>query len=349
MTCRILLPWLAVGFLCGPGFAVAEEDSKQAARAASGQGVFITLETVEEAAQAQLQNLELEKLRFEAEQRKKRYEILREKTEELVGQRLLEIESTLRQMPPEELFRQIESSLPDPTQEEVDQVWESNKERIKEPKEQVEPQIREFLKRQKSQQAFAKFIEDLAEKFEVVYHLEPPRFEVAADGFPAKGPADAPVTIVEFSDFECPYCARVGSTLNQVMERFGDQVRLVFRHYPLTNIHKRAQDAAEASLCAAEQGKFWEMHDAMFADQKNLGVEQLKTIAKSIGLDAAEFDQCLDSNRQAAAVIADVRDALKAGVTGTPAFFVNGRPLTGAVAFERLAEIIDEELEARKQ
>lgn len=329
--------------------AAQEGEVKHPVRAASGQGVYITLEEVEQALAGQLQNLELERLRFDAEQRRKRHELVREKTEELVGQRLIEIESNFRRMKPEQLFQMIESEAPEPTDEEVEKVWESNKDRIKEPREQVEPQIRQYLKRQKSQKLFTEFLESLVEKFGVSYHLEPLRFEVAADGFPAKGPADAPVTIVEFSDFECPYCARVGPTMNQVMERYGDRVRLVFRHYPLVSIHKLAQDAAEASLCAADQDKFWEMHDALFANQQGLAPEKLKETAQTLGLEMEAFSECLDSNRKAPLVLADVRDALKAGVSGTPAFFINGRPLTGAVAFEKLAEVIDEELAAAEK
>ncbi len=327
----------------------AEEKPKKVVFAAKGQGVFIELDQVLEAARPQLENLELERLRFEADQLRKRHQILEEKTRELVGRRVLELEASLRRIDPQQLFREIDGNVPEPTQEEVDEVWESNKDRIKDPKEQVEPQIRQYLKRQKSQQAFAEFVSSLVEKFDVKYQLEPLRFAVAADGFPSRGPADAPVTVVEFSDFECPYCARVGPTLKQVLDHYGEQVRLVFRHYPLTSVHKHAQDAAEAALCAAEQGKFWEMHDALFADQKDLSVARLKATAGTLGLDQAAFDQCLDSNRQAEAVAADVRDAMKAGVTGTPAFFINGRPVTGAVGFEKLSQIIDEELAAAKR
>jgi protein-disulfide isomerase len=345
---KLRLLWPVVGCLVWPLWA-GQGEPKKAVFAAKGQGVFIELEQVLEAAHPQLENLELERLRFEAEQLKKRHQILQEKTRELVGQRVLELEASLRRMDPQQLFRQIDASVPEPTQEEIDQVWENNKDRIKDPKEQVEPQIRQYLKRQKSQQAFADFVSSLVEKFDVKYLLEPLRFEVAADGFPALGPADAPVTIVEFSDFECPYCAKVGPTLKQVLDHYGDQVRLVFRHYPLTSVHKQAQEAAEAALCAAEQGKFWEMHDSLFADQKDLSVGRLKATAGTLGLDQDAFSQCLDSNRQAEAVVTDVRAAMKAGVSGTPAFFINGRPVTGAVGFEKLAEIIDEELAAAKR
>jgi protein-disulfide isomerase len=184
----------------------------------------------------------------------------------------------------------------------------------------------------------------LKEKYGVQILLQEPRVEVAADGFPSKGPANAPVTIVEFSDFECPFCSRVVPTLDQVHEKYGEKVRLVFRQFPLHSIHPNAQKAAEASLCAHDQGKFWEMHDLMFEEQKQLTVAQLKEKARRLELDGGRFDQCLDSDRHADAVRQDLRDGMVVGVTGTPAMFVNGRFISGAVPFEQLAQIVDEEL-----
>jgi protein-disulfide isomerase len=168
--------------------------------------------------------------------------------------------------------------------------------------------------------------------------------EVAAEGEPAKGPADAPVTIVEFSDFECPYCSRVVPTLDRVKEEYGDRVRLVFKQYPLPN-HANAQKAAEASLCAHDQGEFWAMHDAMFADQRNLGPDGLAAMAEEIGLEMEAFRQCLSSGKYEAAVKEDLDDGLAVGVSGTPAMFVNGRMISGAVPYEEIAQVVDEELE----
>jgi protein-disulfide isomerase len=157
------------------------------------------------------------------------------------------------------------------------------------------------------------------------------------------GHEDAPVTIIEFSDFQCPYCQRLAPTIDQVKSSYGDRVRVVFRHFPLP-MHKDAQTAAEASLCANEQGKFWDMHDVMFEEQKSLGVDQLKEKAARIGLDTEQFNSCLDGDNFATAVAADVKAGAAAGVTGTPAMFVNGRFLNGAVPYEQLAKVIDEEL-----
>ena len=185
---------------------------------------------------------------------------------------------------------------------------------------------------------------ELEQRYGVAYLVEPVRYEVAADGFPARGPADAPVTIVEFSDFECPFCARLVPTLEQAKREYGDDLRVVYRHFPLTSIHPYAWKAAEASLCADEQGQFWELHDLIFAEQDAVTIADLNEKAARLGLDAKAFNECLDSGRYYDAVLADLYDGDALGVTGTPAMFVNGRLVSGAVPFEVLAEVIDDEL-----
>ncbi len=176
---------------------------------------------------------------------------------------------------------------------------------------------------------------------------EPPQVDVSklvkADD-PQLGPKDAKVTIVEFSDYECPFCGRYyRDTYKGLKEKYGDKVRFVFKDFPLP-FHQKAQKASEAAHCAGEQGKYWEYHDVLFENQRNLSEEELKGYARKLNLDGVKFDACLGSERFAS----KVRDGLNAGrsvgVSGTPTFFINGRRLVGAqpsVAFER---IIDEEL-----
>jgi len=160
---------------------------------------------------------------------------------------------------------------------------------------------------------------------------------------PARGPEGAKVTIVEFSDFECPFCARAEESVNQVMEKYAGKVRLVFRHFPL-NFHPNAPKAAEASMCANDQGKFWEMHKTLFANNKALGVEDLKKHAATAGLDQAKFNECLDSGKMKGIVDADTKAGGEAGVSGTPAFFINGKLLSGAQPASEFEKIIDAEL-----
>lgn len=161
-----------------------------------------------------------------------------------------------------------------------------------------------------------------------------------------KGPADAKVTIVEYSDFECPFCGRVTPTIAQIVDEYGDDVRIVYRHFPLNSIHPYAQKAAEASECAADQGKFWQFHDLIFADQAGLkgGDDQLKAWAAELGLNAGTFAACLDSGEKKARVTSDQSGGTTLGVTGTPGFFVNGINLSGAQPFSAFKTLIDQEL-----
>jgi protein-disulfide isomerase len=174
--------------------------------------------------------------------------------------------------------------------------------------------------------------------------LEPARSNIQTAGHPSKGPADAPITIVEFSDFECPYCSGLLPTLRDIEQNYKEKVRIVYRQFPLTNIHPQAQKAAEASLCANEQNKFWQLHDAMFADQANLGVDALKKHAAALAMDTAAFSTCLDSGKHRDAVVASLKEGSDAGVDGTPALFINGRFLAGNQPYGEIEKIIEDEL-----
>lgn len=274
-----------------------------------------------------------------------RHDALERGVETLASKRLLELAAAAEGMSAEDYeAREMGARVEPPTDAEVDAFYEARKSQIQQPKEQVVPRIRDFLTQQKSATAGGALIAELKKAHGFEMFLETPRIEVESEGHPARGPADAPVTIVEFSDFECPFCSRVVPTMDQIKENYGDKVRLVFRQFPL-GMHANARKAAEASLCAREQDKFWEMHDLLFAEQKQLSVAQLKEKASRLGLEAAAFDECLDSGRHAAQVQADFEAGSAAGVTGTPASFVNGRFLSGAQPYEAFAKVIDEELE----
>ena len=172
------------------------------------------------------------------------------------------------------------------------------------------------------------------------------RGEISVDDDPMKGDVNAPVTIVEFSDFECPFCARFYSqTLKQLEEEYIDtgKVKLVFRDFPL-GFHQNAQKASEAAECANEQGKFWEMHDAIFENQQSLSIASLKQWAGNLGIDTNKFNNCLDSGKYAEEVQNDFKEGSSYGVSGTPSFFINGIPMVGAQPFSAFKQIIDSEL-----
>jgi protein-disulfide isomerase len=155
--------------------------------------------------------------------------------------------------------------------------------------------------------------------------------EVSVDDDPAQGPEDAAVTIIEFSDFQCPYCARFDvETLPQILSNYGDRVRFVYRDFPLISMHQYALKAAEASECADDQGAYWKYHDLLFNNQSALDDASLKEYAASLQLDTAAFNQCLDSDKYLSEVQKDEQDGITAGVQGTPAFFINGVLISGA-------------------
>ncbi|HEV2855339.1 MAG TPA: thioredoxin domain-containing protein [Thermoanaerobaculia bacterium] len=277
---------------------------------------------------------------MEREYQQNLHQLLENGLEQVVQERLVEAEAAARGVTKDALLAEIKAGAV--TDADVDAFYEQNKAQIPRPKEQVAAQIKAYLEQQNQQKARQDFYSKLQDKYKVEYKMEPIRVEVAATG-PSRGPANAPVTIVEFSDFQCPFCSRLTPTIKQVEEKYGDKVRVVFRQYPLP-FHQNAQKAAEASLCAADQGKFWEMHDAMFANQQALEVDKLKAKAAELGLNAEQFNQCLDSGKHAATIQADMKDGSAVGVNGTPALFINGRFLSGAQPLEAITPIIDDEL-----
>lgn len=231
----------------------------------------------------------------------------------------------------------------------IREFYEENKDRAQgRSMDDLRQPIREFLESQRRQQARARLVSDLRGRTsDVRVLLDPPRVTVTVnDEDPSMGPLTAPITIVEYSDFQCPFCARAVPTLKQVVETFGDQVRLVYKDFPLPS-HPLAPKAAEAAHCAGDQGKYWEMHDLMFADISALSVPQLKEGAAKLGLDRTAFDRCLDSGKHEGRVTAGYEEGEKLGVNSTPTIYINGRPLIGAQPFEVFKQVIDEEL-ARK-
>ena len=173
------------------------------------------------------------------------------------------------------------------------------------------------------------------------------RYRVEIGDSPTKGPDSAKVTIVEYTDFQCPFCAKVQPTLTQILEKYPQDVRKVFKQHPLA-FHKDAPLAAEASLAAGAQGKFWEMKEVLFNNQKQLQEENLIKYAQELGLDLEQFKSDLSTHKYKAQVDRETQEAVKLGATGTPAFFVNGRYLSGAKPLESFVKVIDEELSGKK-
>lgn len=170
------------------------------------------------------------------------------------------------------------------------------------------------------------------------------RIAVPTGGHPSRGPAEAAVTIIEFGDFECPHCGGMYSTLKQIEADYFGQVRIVFRQLPLRSVHPHAQEAAEASLCALDQDRFWEYHDALFENQEKLDHQSLVSHARNLGLDTELFRSCMNSGEKRQVVDADLQAAIDAGAYSSPTLYINGEMMTGNWPYREVARMIDAEL-----
>jgi len=265
---------------------------------------------------------------------------------ELIDNRVLDLEAAGKNTSREALMAAVK---PKPVTEAAQRAFYSAEQAdIGQSFEQLAPKIKEFMEGQALQEAQFDYLEALRKKYNANIEWQPMREPVEAIG-PQLGPRSAPVTIVEFSDFQCPFCRRLAPVLRELARRYPTQVRLVFRNMPLTTIHHAAERAAKAGACAAAQGKFWEMHDLMFGEQSSLSPDALKEKARRLKLDSKVFDQCLDSDSTLKSVQIDQAAAGRLGLTSTPSSFVNGRFMAGSLPLYRWQEVIDDELRRNGQ
>jgi protein-disulfide isomerase len=266
-----------------------------------------------------------------------------------VGEKLIADEARTRGTTAAALIdAEITSKIATVSEADIVAWYNANPSRVQGAKlDQVRQPIRSLLTQQRTAQVYQSYVEKLRAKGSVRISLEPPRQKVAAADGQTRGPANAPIELIEFSDFQCPYCLRANPIVTQVLSTYGDRIRFVYRNYPLAS-HPNARPAAEAAQCAAEQGQFWPYHDRLFADQSKLADEDLKQSAAALGLDATRFNACFDSHKYKARVEADMQAGNDAGVNGTPAFFINGRMLSGAQPFDEFKRVIDEELALKR-
>lgn len=277
------------------------------------------------------------------------YEARRAAVDEIVGNILLDQEAKRRGVERTALAEQeINAKAKAVTEAEIAAWYQTNKQRVQGATlDQVRAPIQSMLTQERMEAARTAYLETLKATTPVRVMIEPPRVAVNAGKSPVKGPASAPIEIIEFADFECPYCIAASPTVKRVLDTYGDRVRLVYRNYPLRN-HPRAKPAAEAAQCANEQGQFWAYHDHLFGTSGKLSDADLKQTAVTLGLDASQFNKCFDDHKYQSIVETDAKAGTEAGVTGTPAFFINGRPLSGAQPFEAFNRIIDEEIALKK-
>jgi len=327
---------ITVSFIVWAGVSFAQNGgaTKSNQPVATVAGQTITDEDLTSAAQGQLLTL-----------RSQEYEIKRKALDNLIEQKLLEAEAKKKGIPTDKLLEQeVDAKIQNPTDAEVEGYYYGL--RMNRPFAEVKAQLRDSLKQAKIQKARQDYLKHLRDDSDVAVLLSPPRVEVGYDSTRVRGNPKAPVMIVEFSDYQCPYCHSVEPTIKQVLAKYGDKVSLSYRDFPLTQLHSQAEIAAEASRCALEQGKFWEYHDQLFTASK-LDKDALIGYARDLKLDDKQFSSCLTSEKYKAEIEKDLQEGRKAGINGTPGFFINGVLLTGAQGQDAFAHVIDDEL-ARK-
>jgi protein-disulfide isomerase len=242
------------------------------------------------------------------------------------------------------LKREVEDKVAAPTPQEMQDFYNKNQSRIRQPFEKIKAPLEQYMKRQKTGAARAELIAKLRHDAKVKVMLKAPRVEVStADSAGSMGPGNAPVTIVEFSDYQCPFCKRAEDSVKEVVKKYGDKVRLVYMDFPLP-MHPNALRAAQAARCAGDQGKYWQFHDALFDDQSKLDAAGLKATAEHLKLDTKKFDECTAHDLHVDEIKKSQEEGSQVGVDGTPTFVINGRMLNGAVPASEMESVIDEEL-----
>ena len=240
--------------------------------------------------------------------------------------------------------KEVADKITPPTDAEMQGLYDSHKGKDTKPFAELKPQIQAYMMRSQEMQARNELMSKLRKEAGVKVYLEPPRVVVSGiDNAPSIGPKDAKVTIVDFSDYQCPFSGRARPTVDRVIKNYSDKVRYVFMDFPL-GFHKNAPKAHEAAHCAGDQGKYFEYSKKLFDNHNNMEISDLKKYAKETGIDAAKFDKCLDSGEHAADVQKSMQAGVAAGVNGTPAFFINGILISGAQPYEAFVEVIDAEL-----
>lgn len=338
----LLLAPVAVFVLVGPVTTPVYGQPAASAEVARVGDIIVTLNDVD---QAWSQNDARSQMRL----LQQLYETRRRVLDVVIGNHLIDREAMARGLSRDELLAiEIPSRTLPITDEEIALVYERNREALGDRTlDDSRSEIQDAIERQRPIQALRQFMADLRQEADdVILTLEPPRqqVEVFSDD-PSRGPTDAPIVLIEFSDFQCPYCQRATGILSDLVDRYADQIRFIYKDFPLSN-HQQAFKAAEAGNCAHEQGMFWPLHDKMFVSQDALDVSSLNSYASELGLDEEAFSICLEEGRYTQRVQQDLQAGRRNGVSSTPTVFINGRPITGAVPLETLEEIVREELAA---
>ena len=280
------------------------------------------------------------------------FQLRRQRLDALIAEQLLAQEAGQRGISVAELLdREVDSQAAPITETEIERFYDANKARLPALDASLRERIRAHLKDQAAQARRAALVARLRDQSSIAIHLKAPpvyRATLNLDGAPSRGAADAPVMLVKFEDFHCPFCKEAQGILGAIAARYGERVRIVHKDYPIDALHPQARLAHLAARCAHEQGKFWAYHDALYAAAPKASPEDLKSFARLAGVELGRFETCLASGKYAAAIENDIDEGTKAGVSGTPAFFINGRLIGGAQPLEKFVRVIEDELEQRR-
>ncbi len=265
----------------------------------------------------------------------------RDALEQYIEDQLLELQAKKEGVTLDELYkRHVAINVPEPTEDQLRFYYEGVQ--TDESYESARIHIIDTVHQLRTKKARDAYLAELRAQYGVVVELSQPSAHVDVANAQRLGSEQAPVQIIEFADYECPYCQKVNDDLRRLREQFGEQVSLVYKDFPLPS-HPLAARAAEAARCAGAQGKFWEFHDALF-QTKRIQVSDLKLQARTLKLDTARFDQCLDGGEQIAVVKKDAQEARRLGLEGTPSFFINGHFMSGSIGYEKLRGTVLQEL-----
>lgn len=278
--------------------------------------------------------------------RRKFYDTEKRALDELIDERLLELQARKENIAPDELVRRHITAEVDKnpiTDEQLKILYEATN--TDQPFEVVKGQLLDQIHQIREKRIRSEYLKSLRADAKISVTLQEPRIEVAIDGKPVRGSKDAPVKVVEFADYQCPYCRQLEPQLERLRKEYGDKVAIVFKDFPLPN-HNHANEMAEAADCAGSQGKFWEYHDFLYNDLKEFDKAKLQEQAKALKLNEGEFDKCVASSAYAAAIQKDTNEGTQLGISGTPTVFVNGRYVTGAAKYETLRDMVEQELAA---
>lgn len=282
--------------------------------------------------------------------RNQEFQIKTKALEDLIRQRVVEAEAKKQGLTVEQLYaREVDARIPTPIDAEVYAYYLGNRSQVNKPFMEVRAQMQATLKALEVKQLRDDYVDYLRGKAEISVMFRQPRTVVAFDRDRLRGDTSAPVTIVEFADYQCPYCEKVEASIQELLKKYPGKVNVAFRDFPLTAIHPNAQKASEAARCAGKQGKFWEFHDALFSAQAKLDEPGLKAEAHSLGLDDKAFSSCLESAEFARQIARDQEDGKNAGISSTPGFFINGVFLSGAQPAAEFEKLIDHELKMTAQ